>query len=235
MRVHMAHEILLLNYGHLGLGDHIICNGIARTAAELCSSLRMFVWEHNFQNVSRLYRDNPKISFILIPTGSNPAQFVAPWLRHENIINIAIDPRVDTRTTKFDYEFHRTVNLPHDVRWSKFFCERDHQEEENAYKALVNFSEPYIFVHDDPSRGFVLTPHNSRGLRVVKNDLSVGIFNLTKVLENAVEIHCMESCLSALIDHLPSIRDEQLFYYPRVRNYPYWLRATTRRSWKEVP
>ena len=48
-------------FSHLGLGDHIICNGIVRYYSEIYEKVFVFVRQHNFSNVSYMYRDNPNI------------------------------------------------------------------------------------------------------------------------------------------------------------------------------
>ena len=56
-------------YHHLGLGDHIICNGIVRHYNEIFKSVTVFCKPHNFTNVEYMYRDNGSI--IILPIGED--------------------------------------------------------------------------------------------------------------------------------------------------------------------
>ena len=44
-------------YHHLGLGDHIICNGIVRHFKEIHKTVTVFCRPNYFTNVEYMYRD----------------------------------------------------------------------------------------------------------------------------------------------------------------------------------
>ena len=44
-------------YHHLGLGDHIICNGLVRSLVTTEDYYRLIVKEHNLGSVQFMYRD----------------------------------------------------------------------------------------------------------------------------------------------------------------------------------
>ena len=54
---------------HLGLGDHIICNGILRKLREDYDIVHMPVKRHNYQTVKDMVRDDAGIE--LIPVGDD--------------------------------------------------------------------------------------------------------------------------------------------------------------------
>ena len=227
----------VLVHHHLGMGDHIICNGMVRKIASNYDSVSLIVLDYNMKSVVRMFDDTTNIKIIPIPsTGwTNEIHYVNAWVfRFPEIKRIGIPGPSERKCDKFDAELYRSAGIDHSFRWSGFSFRRDEKDEQDAYEMLVGDNkEPYIFVHDDPSRGFHLNLETN-GVRVVKNDPRINIFSLIKVLEGAKEIHVMESSISALIEHLPSIRDEQLFYHPEVRNYSSFLQATTKRNWRVV-
>ena len=51
-------------YQHLGLGDHIICNGLVRNLIKSDNQYSMFVYSHNYESVKFMYRDLNNLSFI---------------------------------------------------------------------------------------------------------------------------------------------------------------------------
>ena len=50
-------------YQHLGLGDHIICNGLLRKLISDDDQYILFVKEHNIDTVSFMYRDIINMKF----------------------------------------------------------------------------------------------------------------------------------------------------------------------------
>jgi hypothetical protein len=52
-------------YHHLGLGDHIICNGLVRSLIKSTENYKMFVKPHNLVTVSFMYKDLKNLSFLV--------------------------------------------------------------------------------------------------------------------------------------------------------------------------
>jgi len=52
-------------YHHLGLGDHIICNGLVRELIKPEKKYKMFVKPHNHNIVKFMYRDLKNLDFIV--------------------------------------------------------------------------------------------------------------------------------------------------------------------------
>ena len=53
-------------YHHLGLGDHIICNGLVRHIKKFEDVVYVFCKPHNTKNVEYMYRDNPNIKVLSV-------------------------------------------------------------------------------------------------------------------------------------------------------------------------
>ena len=51
-------------YHHLGLGDHIICNGLVRLLTKNEKTYGLFCKEHNVKSVSFMFRDIKNLSII---------------------------------------------------------------------------------------------------------------------------------------------------------------------------
>ena len=95
---------------------------------------------------------------------------------------------------------------PMKSRYSKRFeftyWKRDLIEEENLYNKLVK-KENHAFVHDDQSRDFVIKDENiSDNLQIIRNSNEYSIFDYSKIIENAKEIHVMESSTRCMLEYL---------------------------------
>ena len=58
-------------YHHLGLGDHIICNGMVRYFKEIYGKIKVFCKPHNYKNVEYMYRDDDNIEVLSIGEDSD--------------------------------------------------------------------------------------------------------------------------------------------------------------------
>ena len=64
-----------------------------------------------------------------------------------------------------------------------------YSNEEKLYDKLVH-NENYIFIHDDPSRGFIIPEKFiSKEFQIIKNSYEYSIFDYSKIIENAKEIN----------------------------------------------
>jgi|688.fasta_scaffold02376_13 hypothetical protein len=217
----------LVLHHHLGMGDHIICNGMVRTLlnkGKFYTDVYLFAKERNANRVIRMFDDEPRIHVISIPSNQNEIQYVNKFIFEKNVMNFmrcgfgAVDNLQLMGITKdFDEALYISAGIPHEKRWSEFRLRRDPVEEGRVLRKLNPNSEKFMFVHDDPSRGIVFSPDNSNGLKIIKNDPSEDIFNMCMLLEHAEEIHCMESSFRCLIEHLPNIKCP-LYLHTGVRN-----------------
>lgn len=213
-------------FHHLGLGDTIECNGMIRHYAEIFSNVDIFSFYHNYENISRLFRDNLKIKIHKI-NQENEYHEVNSFLSkydgniiipghnaYFNNINYFYDKKMSCGEA-----FYYIANIPYQYRNSKFFLERDIIKEENLLKTLNPHKERFIFVHDDPTRGFVISEKKYRSdLKIIKNRPDFNIFDLIYTLENAEEIHCMPSSILCLIDCLTETAKFKKLFLHNIRN-----------------
>ena len=228
---------------HLGLGDHIICNGLVRSlVGEKADEVAVFVRDGNLPRVARMFDNESRIHLIPVPsdacvTDVSNLQFVNLYMqsRGGELLRLGFDQMNRAPQLNFDQVFYIFAGVPFSNRWDRFSVRRDLAEEQRVLSKLNPTGEPYIFVHDDPSRGFAFSPPNDRGLKVIRNDVSEDIFSMIGVLENATEIHCMESSFRCLIESIPSITCP-LFLHKMVRfaNQPNPALSLGRKRWVEV-
>lgn len=216
-------------FTYQGLGDLIDCNGMVRYFQKIKNQkLHVFVKARNFKLISYMYRDNPDIVLIEIP-GEDEIKEVSTYLKNNaqegfECINIGHGLDVSQMmhsSGKNCWEiFYQIAKIPDNIRYKMFYLERDHKEEDRVFQKLTN-NEPYIFVHDDPSRNVNINPNTS--LRIVKNDITENPFHFIKLFENAQEIHCMESSIKSIIDSY-NLNGKPLYFYS-LKDHPYFKGA----------
>jgi len=130
-------------YHHMGLGDHIICNSLVRQiVSSTDNKVFLFVKEHNYENVSMMYRDlKDKLQYI---TGDdNDVKNFLETNSIKNIIKIGFD-RMNP-FIRFDRAFYWQFHLPIKKRFEGFYYERDYDRENYTCQALNTTSEEYVF------------------------------------------------------------------------------------------
>lgn len=213
-------------YTHLGLGDHIITNGLIRTliSNKPKDQYISFAKYHNHESVSFMYRDLPNIYIQAVSSDADVDMFLAD---KSNVRRIGFSHVNDYGHIPFDLTFYRQMNIPYDMRWSAFRYKRGCiDREKKIYTDLTLCkSDQYIFVHDDPNRG-TINPKYLEGKRVIRPvvGLTNNIFDYVYTIENAKEIHCIDSSFMLLVDSLTYLKSPQFFhkyarkYVPSVYN-----------------
>jgi len=211
---------MLYIYHHLGLGDHIICNGMVRHFCDIHDEIILFCHDHYKENIKYMYRDNPKIK--IEPTTNEYMINLFLSQTKQKYIKIGFEKlrEYENSNLTFDQAFYDIAGLEFDIRFDKFFVQRDEKKESEAYEKNNPNDEKYIYVHDDPSRGFTIDSKKHRNdLKIIKNDKNYNLFEMRKILESAEEIHTMQT---GMLDLCNSIKLDKpsIFLHTYVRNYP---------------
>ena len=70
------------------------------------------------------------------------------------------------------------------------------------YNKLIKI-KPYIFIHDDAKRGFTIPDSLiDPKFNIIRNDPKNSIFDYGLILENASQIHLMESSIRCMLETL---------------------------------
>lgn len=207
-------------YHHLGLGDHIICNGMVKYFANLYEQVSIFCHDHYKDNINYMYRDDKRIN--ILPTKNEKE--IDNFLNSSGIKYIKVGfnklSEYENSNLTFDQAFYDIAKLDFSIRFSHFHILRDLEKEEQIYNKLNSRNEKYIYVHDDASRGFSINTNKHRNdLKIIKNDKSVNLFNMRMILEKAEEIHTMNTGMLDFINSIP-IEKPKIYLHTYVRNYP---------------
>lgn len=191
-----VHDSIFI-YQHMGLGDHLICNGLVRNLIKSDKQHMMFVKPHNVGSVSFMYRDVLNLSFISCDD-AGAINFLNQYASANRLRLIGFN-WVDTNKS-FEENFYLQHGISFDEKWNSFRCDRDFQLEQKIYDHY-NISEPYVFVHDDDRFQIDLT-RLPKDIRIIRPQIGLAdtIFAYSALIERANEVHCIESSFAFMVD-----------------------------------
>jgi hypothetical protein len=214
-------------YHHLGLGDHIICNGLVRYFKEIYSEVSVFCKPHNFNNVSYMYRDDDKIKVLSIGDDNDVYNYIVNNKITNETIWVGFHLMNESIGT-FDECFYKIVDLPFEYRFSKFKLQRDFVKEKIVYDELNPKNDKYIFIH-----GKIDLTKVRSDLKIIENPENYNIFEILKLIENAEEVHLMESSIKCLVNSF-EFEKPNFFYHQYVRGYTEWLNSKGKNKFKTI-
>jgi predicted nucleic-acid-binding protein len=226
---------MLYVYHHLGLGDHIVCNGILREFCKIFGEISLFCKEDYYESIKFMYRNLKNLIVIPVKDSDNG---VFRYL-NENNINWNDVIKIGgygnrwglDKTITFDKNFYLQAGIPFEKRWNSFYFERDIEREDRVFN-LLNISFPYIVIHEDKERGFVINRKylKNDNIVIINNSLTNNIFDYTKVFQKASEIHIVESCFLFLVDSI-EIETKQIYAHRYARQYDWISKPNLKKEW----
>ena len=187
---------------HLGLGDHLICNGMVRYVAKNYDfkNIALVVKRCNLNNVTRMLSDLPQISFFAV---DEDREFIEEYHSHLKSVPLLRAGFENCRNADFDKSFYDSVNVPFRERWDSWHVERESEQEKSLVEELC-LDEDYIFVHDKSSVGDynLNISTNLRQIKPNKLESEKSIFDWMGIIENAKEVHAISSSFVHLIDSM---------------------------------
>lgn len=219
-------------YTHLGLGDIILCNGLIRNVCKQKQHVTIFCKPKYYVSVSYMLRDLQNLNILpyddtqAIEHIQNISKDNVYYVGHHNIDNLI-------QTFTFDECFYKQIGLNFERRWSDFFILRDINLEDSFFKQVAP-KQPYVFIHDDFDRGFHIDEtYVNKNLQIFRPTISDNIFKYCKIIENASEIHCMDSSFKHIVDSLP-IQHNKLFYHLYIRGTNNRAYTQSKLDWKKI-
>jgi hypothetical protein len=199
--------------GHLGLGDHIICNGLYREYYKKFNQCLMPVRKSNYWSVRQMLSDLK--NFILLPI---PDFLCTTYIfeSHEKILLRAGykilklgyygKNFLNNENSKFAESFYDQAGIDFSKRWESFYCPRNIENEKKLFELYKCEENKYIFLHEDLERNYLIKRDliNSK-FKVISPDprlTSFNFFDYRYLIENAAEVHCMESSFWAFIESI---------------------------------
>ena len=206
-------------YHHLGLGDHIICNGLVRYIISLAYANNYFLFakKQYYVSVCSMYSDINNLNIIEV----DDDKFVETFLcdKQDELIQIGFH-HMSYNKFKFDEDFYQQLNVPFNYRWELFKINRNKEKELELFKKYDITENNYIFLHDDSSRNYNINKDLiiNENLKVITPiiDYTNNILDYCYILENAHELHFMDSSFRLLYDSLED-KKQLSFYHTYVR------------------
>lgn len=219
----------MIIYHHLGLGDHIICNGLVRHFA-LQDKVTLLCKQKNFKNVQFMYRDNHNIHIQTVMDDDH-ANEICNKSNPNDVLRIGFAVGGQKyNDCLWDENFYKNAKIDFEYSWSKFYIEPDLSKSEKLVLALNTKNEPYVFIHNIDSTNTDRIDYsviNPIYKKIVSNN-SVDFFDYYSIIGKAVEIHCIDSSFKHLVERIPTIG--KLFYH-KTSNPKVYDQHTHKKEW----
>jgi hypothetical protein len=213
---------------HLGLGDALICNAIVRYYAQRYQ-VTVFAKPPNTKAVAWMFRDDPNITVFEVD-GDEEADAIRKHVEshQKEVLGLGFYGEKPFAKSHWDQEFYRQAKIAYPYRWHGFKVSQQLSMELPVPKGR------YIFAHDDPDRKCLINPdYLPKKIKVFKpkRELADNLFSYWSIIENAEEIHCMESCFAILVDHLPVIKAKRIVLHLYTRES---IPPKYQRTWERI-
>lgn len=221
----------------MGLGDAIICAPIiAKHAAENPNeTIWVPAWVHNHESVKSFFVNYPNVSLILF---HNEQDYIREFVSQADIKLGFYNPELpQLRGENFIMWFYRQAQMTQADRWK--WCPI-----QDAAELIVQipsfFNGNHIFMHHDAKRRFIIdyayggiinSFKKNVGIFHVEDYAAPSILGYVKMINQANEIHCIDSSFIHLAEALETTG--KLFYHQYARpnstdNYQF------RKPWKTI-
>ena len=219
-------------YPHMQMGDQIIINGLVRNLIKKYEKINFIVKYRNLESVKWMYRDLEKMTFLVVQKEKQ----VDNYIKNNNITNcIKIGHEYRDKNINFDQAFYKQFNIDFNKKWDDFYVQRDLNKEKSFFDRFSLKENNYVVMHEDPynPRGCYiinrrLLPKNIDIFYITRN-LTDNIFDYCYTIENAKEIHIIESSFLFLIDVINT--KGKLYDHKYARSYPIDETPTLKKDW----
>ncbi len=218
----------IIIHTHLGLGDHIICNGLVRELIPTLSEKNVFLPAklHNAPSVSWMYKDLINLFVVPINNDSEARSLTNVYKCKYEFISCDA-----SESLAFDEAFYRKKQINFECRWTSFFCEPG-PNSKNLFIKLNPLNVPYRLVHDESSIGkYPLNLPNDGLLTIRVQPLTNNLLDWCDLIRGASEIHAIDSSFIHLVESLRFGDNGHRYYYHTIKPDPGFSR---RLNWATI-
>ncbi len=216
-------EIVL--HHHLGLGDHLICNGLVNQISNNLRTIYLPVKTHYYEMIKFLYKENDKIKLFQV-SNNNSENDVLQYAKVNNkkILRIGFEL---VKNNPFNTFFYKQIGLPYDYSFTYFHIPNAVKEEKKLMNHLLKFynidNSEFAIVHNESHEG-TYNLKNIKTSNVIymtkESDLFNNMLLYRELIINAKEIHCINSSFLHLVDR---IKTNANLYYHDIRHSKFSL------------
>jgi hypothetical protein len=209
---------------YLGLGDHIVCNAIYREYAKRYDWVYMPVLQNYLLVIRDMLRDVTNITYMPVDPifAHEQMKHYADHMEGNGVEVLKIGSQGkdwwSDNYRRSDRNFYDQAGIDFNHRWTSFYFPRNDSYEEELFNLLTSNKE-FAFIHEDKLRGFEINrKYIDKSLEIVTPSLLLrkyNIFHYTLILEQAKQIHCIESSFGALIESLNLNQEKFAHRYAR--------------------
>lgn len=220
---------------HLGCGDGLMLAGGAVELAKEFGEIRFPVWHGHMPTFQELCKGEPRIT--LVPVKNEHEMFAHQrsmiltgyYKQSPDYWTIGPGEKAWRSSEPFDQMAYREIGVPLEKKWESF-----------PWKCDVEplYIKPFIFVHDDAARGFIIQPTRIDSqwtqdkMCCPGNDLSTSITKWAELILSAHEVHCINSAFLWFCDLLPLPEQQRKYFHMYARPYNVCDIPTLRHQWK---
>jgi hypothetical protein len=234
---------------HQGLGDIMLCVGAFRQLSSRFHVLKIVVSEKNRVELTPFLSDLDNVKFLRLPSFPKAHVFrYVPQIWAEifffvhrlagyvciGLGGLGKNFLSPTSEIRFDENFYRQAEVDFRHRWSSFEFIRDLEAEARLSERLKLDGSPYVFLHEDASRGFTINrakiDKNIRIIEPLNPSHGYRIVDYVSVILAAHEIHTIESSFAALIEGLEETPTKHAHRYARPEALRDWRHEFTYKS-----
>ena len=203
---------VVLIEAHFGLGDNLICLGLIRALAEKNPEIRYHLacLPQYYHSIAWMLQDTKNI-FPTVVTSGREARQLATFL-NASYQTIGID-NIDIK--RFDESFYAEYDVPFEYRWSKAAVPPGPQSEA-LYERLNPQNESFMLVcrTESGNNTYPLKIENPSKLKVIEiYPATHNIFDWTKLVENASEIHSIDTSFLHFVENVLYGKSGGRLYY----------------------
>lgn len=202
---------------HLGLGDHIICNGMVNYLTNYFNKIYIPVKEKNFDNIKYLYKDKKSvIPFSIKRLNAETEKIEIDEFSKKNNLKI-LKVGFDKISKPFNLGFYKQVGIPFSYSFDYFSIPNNFQAQKllsESMKKHFNIKNDYTLIHNESSMGDLDLDLDLDFKPIyIKKELDPykNIFLYRDLIENAKEIHCIDSSFLHLVERLKT--SSKLFFH----------------------
>ena len=208
----------------MDLGDYFVHAGIINHYADRCNELHVPVKPHNYETLKTLFQENPRIIVVVLNENEDD------YIKRNNLGRVnngwpLVWVKVEGRhkTVMWPEQCYIHYEVPYRYKYDNFRLPKNIPGSEVLFNKLTN-GRPYALVH----RGTGLHPeglpinvplfrqmNNFPELDIIeiKPGLTNNMLDFVKLIENAEEIHCVNSSFFCLVDCIHKLTKARLFFH----------------------
>jgi len=198
----------LIIHHHSGLGDAVICNGIVNFLSRKFDKIYLAAYEKIYDHLDYLYSENESVELIKYKDAIN--------LYKKNTLP-KLRVGFEKNKKNFNVAFYEQLSLDYQISYDYFYIPPDESKENKLLEHLKNeyqIEDDFSLIHQVSSYGEVNLNVKSSLQRIYvekETDIFKNIFLYKKVIENAKEIHCIDSSFLHLVERVPT--DAKLYFH----------------------